>query len=427
MTTPPQASARDAAIGIVRTLRDAGHTAYLAGGCVRDELLPHDDPPKDYDIATDATPDRVAQLFRRTREVGKSFGVMHVYQSGHTIEVATFRAEGPYSDSRRPDHVTFTNAEEDAQRRDFTINALFIDPLDTAADPRGKVIDFVKGERDLDAGIVRAVGDPDKRLAEDHLRALRAVRFSARLGFTLDAPTADAVRRHASELRGVSRERIGDECRRMLAHPTRADAASLMQRLTLDGPALDDECRPDAPTTTLAALSRDASYPLALAAWLIDRNTGEAPPTPERLDALSAQTIPRWRAALCLTNDERDEFSRTLALLVGLSREWGGWRVARRKRAASQDAFRGALEILSVHDAALAAEIRGVVAGLEDDPVGLAPDPLITGDDLVAAGLQPGPMFGKWLDDLYDLQLEGGLSTPAQALERALQWARAKD
>src|SRR5690606_2366392 len=171
---------------IASTLRSHGHIAYFAGGCVRDALLGH--PPTDYDIATDATPDRVQSLFDRTAAVGAHFGVVLVKRRGVTVEVATFRSEGPYSDQRRPDSVTFSDPESDARRRDFTINALFLDPL--AGD---KVIDFVGGRQDLKAGVVRAVGDPEARLAEDHLRALRAVRFTARLGFRLDQATAKAI------------------------------------------------------------------------------------------------------------------------------------------------------------------------------------------------------------------------------------------
>jgi len=217
--------AREAAAAIVRALRDKGFTAYLAGGCVRDELLGLE--PIDFDVATDARPDAVQALFRRTAAVGASFGVVLVKERGVTVEVASFRSDGPYTDKRRPDHVEFSDAEHDAQRRDFTINALFLDPFHggpalragrasygsesrtttTGAESRttesgsesratesgsesrttseSGVLDFVGGLTDLRAGVVRAVGDPEKRLAEDHLRALRAVRFAARYGFEI--------------------------------------------------------------------------------------------------------------------------------------------------------------------------------------------------------------------------------------------------
>ncbi|MEO1128103.1 MAG: CCA tRNA nucleotidyltransferase [Planctomycetota bacterium] len=242
---------REAATEIVRRLTEAGHVAYFAGGCVRDELLGR--APEDYDVATDAPPERISALFRRTREVGRAFGVVLVRKNQIWVEVATFRVEHGYSDGRRPDAVTFCNAEQDALRRDFTINALFIDPLDTGDRPGGRVIDHVQGLADLDARMVRAVGDPEARLAEDNLRALRAVRFASRLRFALDVGTAEAVRRHATELAGVSRERIGDELRRMFGHAQRADAASYMHALGLDGPTLDEPAMGDVPLEAMEA------------------------------------------------------------------------------------------------------------------------------------------------------------------------------
>src|SRR5688572_17117161 len=253
------AQARAAATEIVARLRGSGHAAYFAGGCVRDELLGLH--PTDYDVATDAPPQRIRELFPRTAEVGAAFGVMlvHLYRAGGggiTVEVATFRAEGPYSDARRPDTVRFSDAPTDAARRDFTINALFLDPLAAPDAPaiEGHVVDYVGGVADLRAGVVRAVGDPHQRLAEDHLRALRAVRFTARLGFALDPATADAVRQHAAELRGVSRERIGEEVRRMMGHPSRARAAELLAQLGLDVPVLEEPAAA-APARCLAALT----------------------------------------------------------------------------------------------------------------------------------------------------------------------------
>src|SRR5687768_567649 len=170
---PPQGkrSTREDALAVVRRLRDAGHVAYFAGGCVRDLLLGLE--PKDYDVATDAPPERVRSLFNRTQAVGAAFGVILVRQRDSQVEVATFRSDGRYDDGRRPTGVRFTTAEEDARRRDFTINGLFLDPLDG-----DKVIDFVGGQEDLKAGRLRAIGDPDARFAEDHLRLLRAVRFA---------------------------------------------------------------------------------------------------------------------------------------------------------------------------------------------------------------------------------------------------------
>lgn len=216
---------------IVRRLRNAGFEAYFAGGCVRDELLGR--PPVDFDVATSAPPERVRELFtaRRTQEVGSAFGVVLVRpprRSGlKPVEVATFREEFGYSDGRHPDRIRFSDARTDAQRRDFTINGLFYDPL------QDRVIDYVGGLEDLRRGIVRAIGDPEARFSEDKLRMLRAVRFAAVLNFRIDSATERAIRHHAGELVQVSAERIADELRRMLVHPARARAVALCQRCGL--------------------------------------------------------------------------------------------------------------------------------------------------------------------------------------------------
>ena len=208
------------ALEIVLQLRAAGHIALFAGGCVRDSLLGRE--AKDYDIATTARPEQVRKLFghRRTLAVGASFGVIMVLapQGGGQVEVATFRTEGPYLDGRRPESVAFCTPEEDARRRDFTINGMFFDPVEQ------RVLDFVSGEQDLNAKIVRAIGNPHERFREDKLRMLRAVRFTATLGFSLDPETADAIRAMASELIVVSSERIAQELKKMLLDPHRRRA-----------------------------------------------------------------------------------------------------------------------------------------------------------------------------------------------------------
>ncbi|MGP1310167.1 MAG: CCA tRNA nucleotidyltransferase, partial [Phycisphaerales bacterium] len=406
-------------------LGDAGHVAYFPGGCVRDELLGLH--PKDYDVATSATPDEVRPLFKRVNEVGVSFGVMLVRDpapDGPVVEVATFREESGYTDNRRPDEVRFSDARADAQRRDYTVNALFLDPLDTTGGERGAVIDFVHGLADLDAKQLRAVGDPDARLAEDHLRALRAVRLAARLGFTIEPSTAEAIARHATQLAGVSRERIGDELRRMLAHPARSTAIDLLERLRLDAPTLDADtdhrARPG-----LEGLSENAPFACALAAWEIDR----AHPSEEGLDAgalaKAIREAPlRVRTALCLSNDERDDFVSILRLVSAISDAWGAHGVATRKRLASRPRFADALAIVAARDHGLAASVLADVTELAATPSGLAPEPLVTGDDLVAAGHTPGPGFKAALDAAYDAQLECRVDTTKDALaeaERALR------
>lgn len=405
-------AARRVATDIARTLADHNHIAYFAGGCVRDELLGL--APTDFDVATDATPQRVQALFDRTAAVGAHFGVVLVKRRGVTVEVATFRSEGPYSDQRRPDSVTFSDPESDAQRRDFTINALFLDPLaEGSKGESGQVIDFVGGQRDLEQKVVRAVGDPDQRLAEDHLRALRAVRFAARLGFRLDEPTAEAIRRHASELGGVSRERIGDELRRMLGSPARGEAARLIEDLGLDGPVLGSRKRSEA--ARLGRLAPGADVAQSLAAWLLDREE-LSPTSPDNAADAMAR---RLRERLLLSNHEQEGVRDTLGALAGLA-AWDRLSVAGRKRLAAQERFEAALGLLTEPgERPLAEQVAADIRMLRETPSGLAPAPLITGDDLIAAGWPPGPKFREVLDGVYDAQLEDRVATRGEAMELA--------
>lgn len=422
-SSEPQLSnsaSHDAALWIVRSLRDAGHIAYFAGGCVRDELLGLE--PQDYDIATDATPTRIADLFPRSNQVGAAFGVMLVSRAGSIVEVATFRADGLYSDKRRPDTVTFSDPVADAQRRDFTVNALFMDPLSPGGEvapgirASGAVIDHVGGAADLQARVLRAVGDPDKRLEEDHLRALRAARLAAKLGFTIDPGTAAAIRRHASQLAGVSRERVGQELQKMLAHPQRARATSLIVELGMDLPILGPAFGPVTPreiaTGILGSLPPGAAYTTALAAWALERGLPESAP------AIAAAAA-SWRDSLCLSNDHKSLFEATLRDFAMLRGTWAGLGVAPQKRAAVAPGFGPALEILTARDPAAAQAVQARLRQLAQTPSGLAPAPLITGEDLIAAGLSPGPRFKSILARVYDAQLEDQARTPAEALALA--------
>lgn len=443
-------SVRDAAVQIVRTLRESGRVAYFAGGCVRDRLLGF--TPKDYDVATDAPPEAVRALFRKSRFVGEAFGVVLVRVGGHDFEVATFRTDGGYVDGRRPTSVAFTDARHDALRRDFTINGLFEDPLAPAED---SIIDFVGGRQDLRDKVIRAIGDPDARLGEDYLRMLRAVRFAARLGFTLDDATAAAIRRHAPDLGRISRERIGIEVAAMLGHPSRARAAEMIQSLGLDAQTLLEK-HLDNPLPTLAALAdptaepgateRDEAdlYPAALAAWLLDRhwpNHGDTQPVfegllrsvPEplrlsarltHLDQHFSSNDPRsavqcWRSALCLSNDDRSALAGILESLVALA-GWRFWDVARRKHLLASrhsPAGRAVLRALASHNA----EARDVVAAIDADAPalfaqGVAPGPFLSGQDLIDAGLRPGRDFKGILEEAYNLQLGGELPDRAAAI-----------
>lgn len=407
--------ARAAALEIVRTLREAGHVSYFAGGCVRDELLGL--TPSDYDVATDATPDKVSGLFRSVREVGKAFGVSLVRAKGVTVEVTTFRRESEYSDKRRPDAVEFSDAESDARRRDFTINALYIDPLDTAAREGGRVIDFVHGMADLHARLIRAVGNPEARLAEDHLRALRAVRFAARLSFDIDPATADAIARHARDLQGVSRERIGDELRMMFALRTRAAGVRWLHRLGLDGPVLGESSTGPLEPTAVARIGAGASFPLCLAAWAADRRPGS---TLERLEQDRAAIARAWRQALCLSNDETDELRDILGIVSALGSSWSTMSIARRKRTAASGSFAPALELYGLLDGPSAETVRADIELLAATRSGIHPVPFVSGDDLIALGYQPGPAFARVLELALDEQLEDRLDSR----EAAIDWVR---
>lgn len=426
--------ARDVALGIVRTLRAAGHTALLAGGCVRDLLLGL--RPTDYDVATSAAPDRIRDLFPRTHSVGEAFGVMLVAERGAVVEVATFRADGDYSDRRRPDKVEFSDAQRDSARRDFTINALFLDPLPAVPQPalpgspavstpgqaEGLVIDYVGGLPDLRARVLRAVGNPVARLREDHLRALRAVRFASRLGFVIDPATRDAVAREAAALEGVSRERIGDELRRMMAHPSRARAAQCLHDLGLARPVLHTVgVFPSAGLRVLGDLQDQlghgppgapaVTFACALASWAIDLGLG-APDGPPGL-------LTSWRGALCLSNDERDELKGTLATFFALRGSWPTMGVAAQKRLAASTHFPGALLLLGAADRPSAVSVRNRFVELERIGPGIWPEPVVTGDHLIAAGFRPGPAFKALLERLYDEQLEGRVKNTSEGVELA--------
>lgn len=382
---------------LVARLRAAGHDALFAGGCVRDELLGR--APKDYDVATSALPDEVRELFgkKRTLAIGAAFGVISVLgpKGVEPVEVATFRSDAEYSDGRRPDGVRFTNAEEDASRRDFTINGLFFDPIDK------RVIDYVGGQQDLRSGVVRAIGDAEQRFEEDKLRMLRAVRFAATLGFAIDPPTADAVRRHAAELSLVSAERIGAEVRRMLLDANRARAVELLADVRLLKLVL-----PELPAETQAigervASLREPSLGLALAATLFGFTDG---PAAERVaKRLRFTKREGEHAAWLLAN--------VAAVATAAERPWSA------VQPVLANPYAGDLVAMhkAVHGGDDAAS-RFCRDRLTLPPEVLDPPPLVVGADLVAHGLRPGPEFGAWLAAARAAQLDGEAANKADAL-----------
>lgn len=404
---------RAAAIQIIAELRKHSYTAYLAGGCVRDQLL--GEVPKDYDVATDARPEQISAYFRKTASVGAAFGVVLVRDYGATIEVASFRSDGVYSDARRPDSIEYSTPEMDARRRDFTINALFLDPM--AGGPDGEVIDFVDGRRDIEARVLRAVGDPEHRLQEDHLRALRAVRFAARYGLKIEQGTRNAIAKHALELRGVSIERVGEEMRRMLTHPNRVRACELIDELGLD----------DAIFGNLSAfhgdvmerLGDDASYPLVLASLALTRGHG--------IDEDPGAICGRFRERLDLSNQDRDGMRAVLDLTRAMHTRWDEMGVAAKRRLGGRQHACDALslyhawcQVRGIEHAQRVADELGHWAGLED---GLCPPPLLDGGDLITLGFEPGPRFREVLDAVYDAQLEGRVEDRKQALVLARELA----
>ncbi|MHC4235073.1 MAG: CCA tRNA nucleotidyltransferase, partial [Planctomycetota bacterium] len=235
---------KEAAQAIVARLRGSGHTALFAGGCVRDLAMNRE--PKDYDVVTDALPEHVARLFRRTEKVGAKFGVVIVRLGGQMVEVATFRTDGDYADGRHPANVRFCDPGQDARRRDFTINGMFYDPAEQ------RIIDHVGGQEDLRCGLIRAIGDPAQRFAEDHLRMLRAVRFAARLSFEIDPATADAIRAAADRIRIISAERVRAELSMILADPTRHRGWELIHQTHLSRWLVEDSAWSDEEATDVA-------------------------------------------------------------------------------------------------------------------------------------------------------------------------------
>ena len=404
-------SARDAAAEIAAKFSAAGYTAYFAGGCVRDELLQLS--PTDYDIATSATTEQIRLIFPKARGVGESFGVILVHHKGRVVEVASFRADGRYVDGRRPEDIEVGDEKTDANRRDFTINGIFMNPA------TGEIIDHVNGRADIQHKILRAINNPDARLSEDRLRLLRAVRFAARFALTIEPETEAAIRAHAHELRGVSRERVGQELRRMIAHASRVKALELIQSMGLASSTLLEVAPPTSlrRVTTLAhtftpthAAEIIPAHHMAtvLAAWLLDRES--TVPWQERVNS--------WTNALVLSNKERDAFTNTLHLQTSLP-QWATFTKALQKRTAANASFMDAVRLFATDAPDMAARIHQDFQMLQKE--GISPEPLLSGDDLIAMGLRAGPDFRRILDAVYDAQLEGALANKSAATALAKQ------
>jgi len=435
-SSKPKANPRDAACAIVARLQDAGHVAYFAGGCVRDELMGL--TPTDYDVATGARPEEVKALFHSARFVGEAFGVSLVRQDGQTVEVATFRTEGVYADGRRPTAVTYTDAEHDAQRRDFTMNGLFCDPLTNSGS--GEIIDYVGGQDDIRAGVLRAIGDPAARFAEDYLRMLRAVRFAARFDLQWDDATRQAVVDSAPRLGRISRERIGMELQAMVQRggDIAARAVSCSAELGLDQPMLNVATSVrDLPVVAAlggVALPADGrALVIALAVWLMDRELAQrAGPTSAESRAW-AEAIARtdWSPAVRQTRHALALDNERTRLLRSVFNRLPDALCLNDLALAAQKRLLGAADWPAIK-VTVRAIFRAIQAGADDERLrtvesdlraagDLLPEPLLSGDDLIAAGMKPGPVFKRVLEVVYDAQLEGKVQDKAEAAALAEQ------
>lgn len=433
------ATLQESAAEIVRELQSRGFHAYFAGGCVRDRVMGIE--PADYDVATDARPEDVAVVFGDVRLVGAQFGVVLVSRFGHDFEVATFRVDGPYSDGRHPDSVRFATAEDDVRRRDFTINGLLYDPVSD------ELIDLVDGRADIEARVIRAIGDPGQRFAEDRLRMLRAVRFACRLDFEIDPATWKAIKDAASAIKIVAPERIGDEIEKILTgpHPDRGvDLVRESGLLQVILPGVADMVGVDQPpnfhpegdvfTHTLLCLSHldSPTWPLALATLLHD--VGK-PGTFEIRDRI------RFTAHEKVGADMADEICRGLRTsnavrerVVWLIQRHLCFKDARRmKRSTLRRLFahEGYDELLELHrvdclgsNGDLDSHAFCIRAREELGAEPPKPPPLVNGRDLMAMGLTPGPVFGRILRLIEEEQLNDEVHSRDEALERARALAR---
>jgi poly(A) polymerase len=425
---------RSIAVEIVRQLQTAGFSAFWVGGCVRDFLLGRE--PGDYDIATSARPEQIEKLFKRTVAVGKKFGVMVVLEGGHQFQVATYRAEADYRDGRHPEQVAFGDAQADAQRRDFTVNGLFYDPI------AEKLHDWVGGEKDLRAKIIRTIGVPEERFAEDHLRLLRAVRFAAQLGFEIEPQTLAAVRSLASKIELISAERIRDELIKLFSPPHAARGLVLLLKSGLLPGVLPEviatlacEQSPDFhPEGTvfehirlmLEKLSPGAHPSLPWAVILHDiakPATAELDPVTGKIHFYGHEKVGAALAERILT---RLRFpKKQIEEIVACVRQHMQFKDVKQMRKATlrrllmRKTFPLELELhrldcLGSHGALDHYEfLAQQAAELEKQPA-IRP-PLLTGDDLIALGVKPGPALGALLAEIREKQLQDELKTPRQA------------
>ena len=422
---------------VVRRLTEAGHQAVYAGGCVRDALLNR--PYPDVDIATSATPDQVQAIFPKASDPqGKAFGVIRLKRADHVFEIATFRVDGPYLDGRRPSSVTFTTAEEDAKRRDFTVNGMFFDPL------QNKVLDFVQGRADLDSKMIRAIGDPTSRFTEDRLRLFRAIRFAVQLGFQIETKTWDALAQLAPESKNLAPERIREELVKIFTSPDPARGLDLLhdsglmavwlpELLEMRGCAQSPEHHPEGDvwvhTRLLLSHLKNPSPVLAFSALLHDigkPRTSRTEPSGrirffghEGVGARMAEEILR---RLRFSNDDVGAIVACIANHMAF-KDAPQMRVSTLKRLLARPTFGEELELHRIDCTSSHGELdihRFLLAKqAEFSKEEIKPKPLVTGHDLQELGISPGPRMGEILNQLMDEQLEGRLIDRDAALIRA--------
>ncbi len=427
-------SPRETAAEIVRRLQAANFAAFWVGGCVRDFLLGRE--PQDFDIATDAKPEQVEELFRKTIPVGKKFGVMIVVEGGHQFQVATFRAEADYQDGRRPEKIVFANAEADASRRDFTVNGLFYDPLTE------KIHDWVGGEKDLRAKIIRTIGKPEERFGEDHLRLLRAVRFAAQLDFAIEPKTFAAVKKLAPKIKLISAERIRDELLKLFSPPHARRGLELLRQSNLLEHILPElvatiDCEqspdfhPEGSVFNHICLMLEKLPPDAheLLPWAVLLHDIAKPVTAEKdlatgkihfygHEKIGAEMAEEILQRLKFSNKQIDEIVACVLHHMQF-KDVKQMRKSTLRRMLLRETFPLELELhkldcLGSHDDL--SHYNFLIEQSEElkRKPAIRP-PLLTGKDLIALGMKPGKELGALLHEIREKQLQDELKTPRQA------------
>ena len=427
-------SMKTSAIQIIQKLRQSGHEALLAGGCVRDLLLGRE--PKDYDVATSATPDQVVALFPSALTVGAHFGVVVVRQNHEQIEVATFRTDGSYKDGRHPESVTFSTAEQDAQRRDFTVNGLFRDPIEN------RVIDYVGGQADMEKRVLRAIGDAHQRFDEDKLRLLRAVRFATTLGFEIEEKTWQAVCEQAPAIQSVSAERIRDELIKIFLHPNRLRGFDLLMKsglmaqvlpeiLVLQGVEQPPQWHPEGDVfihtrLMLSLLPEHVSLPLVLSVLMHDIAKPATFTVDEtgRIrfnghDKLGAEMTGDILRRLKFPNDVIEPAQVAVEHHM-VFKDVKKMKKSTLKRMMARPTWADELALHRVDclgSNGLLDNYEFMQAKAEEfSQQPLIPQPLLNGRDLIALGWQPGKHLGAVLTEVQNAQLEGLITTREEAL-----------